>query len=541
MIVPRIGSFRTPTLALALAASIGVASGDALADDDIYAGLDAPVAAPAPQDEPEKPKDEEPGPDALSDPAQPIVVSSNDGDGPAVRLRYSLEGIQLRGNLRTADRVVLRYVPFGAGDMLDVDDPELELTRYRLLGTGFFSKVELSLRRGSQRGAAILVIDVVERNTLIVRNLQLGVAADEDKNGNARPLSPFIGVDVAETNLVGAGVTLGAGVGLAADQSAVRLSFIDPALMGTDYSVGATFIYAGAQDFFGTTGVSFESPLLEQREVTDYAVVAYKRIGGTLSLGRDLSIVSLLRLGYDLERIDATVPTVASHLRGGIREPIDFDILDGKSVLSEVSASLSYDTRDSPSLPRHGTLASVTLAGGFGPFGSDYRYQKLTASYERWWTLPWNHVVRLDTFAGALTGDAPFFKKFYVGDFTDLLPDRVLELAPDRRQPPDLLSTAIAEVRYGDYAARLAGEYRVPLYTGRESVYGIDLFGSVGLYGVATRRELTDPARSYQGVSRIPIDLTYNVGVRIDTSYGLATFAFSNFLGLLPARGGDRK
>ena len=42
----------------------------------------------------------------------------------------------------------IRYVRFRAGDVLDVNDPEIELTRYRLLGTGFFSSVDLSLRKG---------------------------------------------------------------------------------------------------------------------------------------------------------------------------------------------------------------------------------------------------------------------------------------------------------------------------------------------------------------------------------------------------------
>jgi outer membrane protein insertion porin family len=60
-------------------------------------------------------------------------------------LVYTLEGISVRGNTRTRARVVLRYVPLSEGDVLDVDDPAVELIRYRLLGTGFFKSVELSL------------------------------------------------------------------------------------------------------------------------------------------------------------------------------------------------------------------------------------------------------------------------------------------------------------------------------------------------------------------------------------------------------------
>ena len=36
----------------------------------------------------------------------------------------------------------------------------------------------------------------------------------------------------------------------------------------------------------------------------------------------------------------------------------------------------------------------------------------------------------------------------------------VIDLAPDRRQPPNYLGTDIREVRYGDFAGRIEAEYR---------------------------------------------------------------------------------
>jgi outer membrane protein assembly factor BamA len=458
-----------------------------------------------------------------------------------VKVRYALEGIELRGNVRTAARVVLRYVKFRAGDLLDVDDPEVELTRYRLLGTGFFASVQLSLRKGSRRGAAILVIDVVERNTFIVQNLWAGIAADEDTAGNARPLSAYLGLQVAETNLAGLGMTLGAGIAVASDQFAIHTQFLDPAIAGTGWSAAASLQYSDARDFFGNRDVSFESPLLEQREVTDYAVVAYRRFGGTLGTGHDLTVSTQFSLDYHLEQIDATVPTVASHLFGTTREPIEFSILGGKSVLSSLRAVISHDTRDYPFLTKRGTLASVSLSAGLMPLGSDYGFARMEANLRHWWQLPWKHVIRAEAFVGFIAGNAPFFEKFYVGDFTDLLPDRVLSLAPDRRQPPNWLGNDIIEVRYGEFAARIEGEYRVPLYAGRDAVYGVDLFGTTGLYSIATRRMFTDPPSGYEGAARVPLDLTFNLGVRVDTKVGGISLAFSNLLGLLPARRGVRK
>jgi outer membrane protein assembly factor BamA len=487
----------------------------------------SPAAAVA--DEPAQPaKPVSPAPPALPPPVPPDTGAAGEG-----HLRYTLEGIEIHSDGRTGKRVILQHVRFHAGDVLDVADPEIELTRYRLLATGFFADVDLSLRKGSRRGAAVLVIDVRERNTIIVQNLWFGIAADEDTAGNARPLSGFLGVEAAETNLLGTGVALGAGVGLAAQQWAVRGHVEDPAFAGTDWSALLALNVASARDFFGNRAVVWVPPP-GYGPPTDYAFVPYKRYGGTLGTGTALGPFSQLALSYHLEWIDAAVPVAASHLRGDTREPIDFSIKPGGSWLSTLRASLAYDTRDLPFLARRGWLASAVVTAGVPPLGSAYGFVRVELSGRRYWQLPWGHVVDVAAFLGGIAGDAPFFEKFYIGDFTDLLPDRVLDLTPDRRQPPNLLGTDIKEVRFGDYAAKVAVEYRVPIFTGKRAIYGIDLFASTGLWGVAGRRDLTDPPSGYGGARRLPVDLTYNLGVRLDTALGGATVAFSNLLGLIP-------
>jgi len=269
--------------------------------------------------------------------------------------------------------------------------------------------------------------------------------------------------------------------------------------------------------------------------------VSYRRFGGWLGAGHDLSLSTRFSVDYRLEAVDAVVPTVASHVRGNTREPLELDILPGSSVLSGLSASFIYDTRERPFLPTRGTLGTLRGTLGLEVFGSSYAYQKLELSLQHWWRLPWRHVVSLQMTGGVVAGDAPFFERFYVGDYTDLLPDRILGLNPDRRQPPNHLGTSIAEIRYADYAGRLQGEYRVPLYSGGESVYGIDFFAAAGIYGAATERDFDDPPSGYEPYQRVPIDLSYNLGVRVETYIGGFSVAFSNLLGLLPARGGDRK
>jgi outer membrane protein insertion porin family len=465
-------------------------------------------------------------------------------DSGAEALRYLLEGIEIRGNTKTRRRVVEHYVPFHTGDVLDVDDPALELTRYRLLGSGFFRNVQLSLRKGSARGRVILVIEVTERNTLVVTDLAMGLSADADTDGRRRPLAAFAGIAGAERNLAGTGITLGSALAIsqgatteeAIDQLALRVRFFDPAFLGSRWALSGELLYNHALDFFGNSGVVVDDA---RPTSASYAVVEYTRSGGQIALGHPMSLTSRLWLSYRLESIgDVHIPRAAAHRYGGVLEPIEFNILPGRSVLSTLRASIEKDTRDHPWLPTRGWLASGALELSLAPAGSDYAYERLDLKARKWWSLPLDHVVSLDLFIGAIAGDAPFFEQYYIGDLTDFQPGRLLGLNFDRRPAPNFLRTAVEEVRYAEYALKLNGEYRIPVYRGKRSVFAIDFFGSFGAFALAGPREVTRPAAKYSGLARIPLDLTANLGFRLDTNLGGFSFTFSNVLGFLPVRQG---
>lgn len=458
-------------------------------------------------------------------------------------VRYTLEGIEVRGNTRTSSRVILRYVRFKTGDVLDVDDPEVQLTRFRLLGTGFFRDVQFSLRKGSERGRVVLVIDVVERNTIVVNDIAMGLAADADAEGRARRLAAYAGLDVAETNLGGTGITLGGAAALGgaatnvAPQMALRVRFLDPAFLGSPWMTSGVLLFNDAQDSFGYGVQKWNHP--GGPEYADGpAIVRYKRFGGSFGVGRDLSVSTQFWATYRLETIDANLPLAASQFRGFLEEPVDFHLVRGRSVLSTLSGTLQLDTRDHPFLPTRGWFVSFRGELSLLPAALDYDYQKFELDASHWWKLPFHdHVLKLGVFVGGISGHAPFFEQFYVGDFSDLLPDRVLGLNFDRRPAPNFLGTDIVEVRYGDFALKLNAEYRIPIYRGRRSIYGVDFFATTGIYGVAGRRDLTEPPTGYSGLARFPLDVTANVGLRIDTSAGGFAFAFSNVLSFVPVRG----
>ena len=450
------------------------------------------------------------------------------------RPRYTLEGLEVRGNTTTLSRVVLRYVPFHAGDVIDVDDPQLELTRFRLLGTGFFRDVQLSLRRGTRRGRVILVVDVVERNTIVVNDVWLESSSDVNPDGFARPLTAYGGARVTENNLAGTGIALGGAFAVAEEQIGLRATLADPQFLGTSWIAETELLYNSARDFFGNRDVLVDDPTQPNK---DYAVAQYTRFGGRVGAGHDVGVSSQIFLDYRLERINASLPLAASDHLGDSVEPIDFMLDRGPSMLSAIRATFIHDTRDEQFLPSRGDRLVVSLDAALTPLGSDYPYAKLTLHGAKWFPLPWGHVLALQGFAGAIAGNAPLFERFYVGDLTDLLPDRALDLAFDRRPAPNLLSTDIVENRYGTYAAKLEAVYRIPLYRGRRSIYGVDFFGSFGLYGLATAADFVDHPLGYTGLATWPIDLTFNAGLRMDTQAGGFVFGISNLIGLIPVRG----
>src|SRR5687768_14167887 len=93
--------------------------------------------------------------DALLE-GQPPPARNDEFGRPAM----FIEAIEIVGNDKTVDDVILNRILLEVGDL--VDDEKVEESRLRLLSTGFFKSVEFSLRRGSQRGRVLLVVEVVE-------------------------------------------------------------------------------------------------------------------------------------------------------------------------------------------------------------------------------------------------------------------------------------------------------------------------------------------------------------------------------------------
>jgi hypothetical protein len=489
-------------------------------------------------------------------------------------LKYLLERIEVTGNHRTKVRMVKDFVPLEVGTAFNVSDPEIEALRYRLLGTGWYEKVELSLKRGKRPGWAVLVIQVEERSTLVFQELAFGLGwsvkgIDPSKGPSGAPgrrPEPYLGLSIADTNFLGTGKTLGGEVLLSLDQQGIALSYNDPVVRSSNWGFRTRATFVNGQEYFGgdeNVQVSTRCPtpaeestrnLEECQRNSRAAVVDYWRAGLSLGTARDVGSYTRLTLDWRGDFVNVPswgMPQAAQEQRGTSvlgRHAIDFAIEPGNSFVSTVSIGFTYDKRDSAILPSRGTLASFLGDLASPLIGSDYQFVRLQTHVNHWFLMPWQHTIRVGLFAGAVFGNAPFFYKFFVTDLTDLMPSRILGLNLDHRPAPNLFGvlqcgrafaancgTAIAQMRQEELAARVDVEYVWPLVRGRRKfLKGADAYFLVGLYALADPHDFQLAVPGYSGIARLPIDLTADAGVRLDTQIGVFQIGLAKLFWVAP-------
>src|SRR5262249_26328549 len=149
-----------------------------------------------------------------------------------------------------------------------------DASRFRLLGSGLFEEVTLSLKKGGTRGHVILVVEVVERGTVILNEIFLGTS-------DATPI--WFGLDVGENNFLGHGISVSgafvagaqADVPGASSQQAYRLRLWDPDVRGSGVGLGGELAFNRGSEFFRALGPSDAST------PADFVALRYRRVGGS--------------------------------------------------------------------------------------------------------------------------------------------------------------------------------------------------------------------------------------------------------------------
>ncbi len=361
-----------------------------------------------------------------------------DDDAKTVALHYHLvEGerlyvdrIEIKGNVRTLDHVVRRYLRLSEGDPLNRG----LLARSRTLvgNLGFFSDVQFQEVPGRAADQRDIELTVEERSTGEI-SFGLGYSTSRGAIGN---------ISLRERNLLGTGSSLTIALENARTGGLYSLAYSEPYFRQRDLSL-STSVFSSNTDRIGTAYESDEQGA---------------RVGFGFSLGEYLR----QRLTYGLTWVRVTG-----------REEVQVDL--GRRVISAITSAWTYDRRDSALLPSKGYNVglSTTLAG----LGGDDRYARLSVNGGYYTDVLWDEwVLGLLVSAGIIEGigqDVSIYDRFLLGDRSF----RGFEYAGIG---PRYLGTDRSSALGGNMFATATAELKVDLGLPRELGMHGRIFGIVG-------------------------------------------------------------
>jgi outer membrane protein insertion porin family len=190
--------------------------------------------------------------------------------------------------------------------------------------------------------------------------------------------------------VTGAGQTFRLQLEPGTELSRARVDFVEPWVFDQPYS-------------FGISGY------LSQRLREDWTE---SRLGGRVSLGKRFNDVWSGRVSVRMEDV------LVDDIEDEEDRAAEILLLEGHSFLDSVGVEVRRDTTDSPLLPSRGTVTTFGVEH-FGLLG-DFEFDKFTAGWN-WYTTVYEDLLDRRTIlsvrgdVGYITGDSPFFERFYGG------------------------------------------------------------------------------------------------------------------------------
>ena len=302
--------------------------------------------------------------------------------------RYKVGRINVRGNTKTRQHVILRELPLKPGENLNSVD--LETAKKRLDNLNYFDQVEVSQGLSTTGGYRDINVNVHEKMT---GSLTLGVAFSTVEN-------VYLYTTITQSNFdirgfvnggtfVGGGQRLTVSGKLGTEYSSASVYLLEPWFLDRKLALGQELFY---------TKSTYMSDYYEQ-----------SNYGYSVSLRKALTDLTSVKFEYRIEQYGIDAQAYA---------PEFFRAQDGDYTRSHFRLSYEYDARDSMVTPRSGGH----LEGHIGYSGPGSTVETYTVGlsgsyyYNSFWDSIFSVNFGLETIDTVKSGDeVPIFERCYLG------------------------------------------------------------------------------------------------------------------------------
>jgi len=391
-------------------------------------------------------------------------------------VRQVLSRVVIRGNTRTASRVILREMALSAGD--PVSRSGILESQRKLYALGIFRSVDLRLAPDEDaEGRTRLVVSVVEGDPLLTA-FGLGYNTEQSFQEFAQ---------VGHNNLFGTGRSASIFLSHSALQRRAQLNVTDRRLFGIPFE--------------GLITAFWEK---DERESFDV-----RRRGGAVQLKHQLSRQITLFGRYGLEDV------ALSNVDPNFDPNSDIAIQDVR--LANVAGSMARDTRDDILNPARGTFSTADARLYLTAVGSERQFARLFSSHAWFHPLSTRTVLGASARVGsewplASTTEVPLSERFFAGGDTTLRGFGI-----DQAGPVEMGSLKPIG---GEFSVILNGEVRFPIIGALKGVVFYDT-GNVFLTSGAFRLSGTEEVH-LGGTAALQDGFrhTLGAGIRFDTPLG---------------------
>ncbi len=322
----------------------------------------------------------------------------------------TVQRIDIRGNLKTKDKVIRRELAINPGDTLDM--VRVKISKQRLEGLKYFSKVEAQPEQTDPpiEGKKNLIVNVEEQST---GNFSIGAGISS--------VDSLVGFgEVSQENFdlfhppyfTGGGQKIRLRIQIGTQRQDYEISYSEPWFLDRKLRLDV--------DLYRHQ-LNFESPNSLFDETRTGA-----KVGLTRALGSDFLIGGV---NYSIEDVGISLNNATNSAPLGIPPAIKSE--KGDHLYHRFGGSLAYDTRNSNQLPNHGQRSELT-----GEFDTgDKTYYKMEMHTA--WYFPGflkGHVIEAVGRGGVADslegGDVPFFDRYYLGGLYSLRGYKFRNISP---------------------------------------------------------------------------------------------------------------